>query len=76
MKQVYFVAVYDQGEAGELFRSGEPQRFDAEEEAQTAADELASKHAGVIAWSQDVKQGDEYGPPMVFYTAGETVDMK
>jgi hypothetical protein len=77
MKQIYFVAVFDQGEAGELFRTGEPQRFDAEEQARKVASDLASKHAGVIAWSQEAKQGEKkYGPPIVFYTAGEVIDMK
>ena len=77
MDQIYFVAVFEQGEGGELFRLDEPQRFDAEDEARKVASDLASKHAGVIAWSQEVKQGaDSYGAPIVFYTAGEVIEMK
>jgi hypothetical protein len=77
MKQIYFVAVFEQGDAGELFRPEEPQRFDTEEQARKAAGDLASNHAGVIAWSQEAKQGEEeYGPAIVFYTAGEVIDMK
>ena len=75
MDQIYFVAVFEQGDGGELFRVGEPQRFDSD--ARTAASDLASNHAGVIAWSQEAKQGkDGYGPPIVFYTAGEVIDMR
>lgn len=77
MDQIYFVAVFEQGDGGELFRVGEPQRCGSEEQARTVASDLASKHAGVIAWSQETKQGTEkYGPPIVFYTAGEVIDMK
>lgn len=77
MDQIYFVAVFEQGEGGELFQLGEPQRFESEEQARMAAGDLASTHAGVIAWSQEAKQGTNgYGPPIVFYTAGEVIDMR
>ncbi len=77
MEKNYFVEVFDQGDSGELFRPDRPQQFDSEAQARTAANELASKHAGVIAWSQNSESSPELkGEREVFYTAGETLELE
>jgi len=77
MEKNYFVEVFDQGDSGELFRLDQPQQFDSEAQAREAANDLASKHAGVIAWSLNLESSTEFeGEREVFYTAGETLELE
>ena len=74
MQKIYFVEVFDQGDGGELFRPFRPQKFSSEARAREAADDLASKHAGVIGWTRNSdSNNDEHE---VFYTAGETLELE
>ena len=71
------VVVFDQGDAGELFPVGEPQQFETEERAVRVAKDLASKHAGVLAWSREARPDvGEYGPPRIIYSTGEVLEME
>ncbi|PSH65437.1 hypothetical protein [Phyllobacterium sophorae] len=75
--QLIVVVVFDQGDAGELFPVGEPLQFETAERAVRAAKDLASMHAGVIAWSREARPDvGEYGQPTVLYTAGEVLQME
>ena len=77
MEKNYFVAAYEQGDSGELFQLEQPQQFDSEDQACKVANDLASKHAGVIAWSQEAGSGTDLKREReVFYTAGETLEIK
>jgi hypothetical protein len=38
---------------------------------------LATKHAGVVAWSREANPAiDENGPPTMLFQAGEVLDME
>lgn len=75
--QLIVVIAFDQGDAGELFPVGEPQQFETKDRAIRTAKDLASKHAGVIAWAREAKPDvGEYGPPEVLYTAGEVLELE
>ena len=58
------VMAFDLDEAGELQPAFDPMEQQSEERAIRTAKELASKHAGVIAWSREARPDiGEYGEP-------------
>ena len=58
------VMAFDRDEAGELQPAFDPMEQQSEERAIRTAKELASKHAGVIAWSREARPDiGEYGEP-------------
>lgn len=76
MGNFYYVIVFDQGEAGELFQVGEPRLFDTEVSATRAADDLASQHSGVLGFTRDAKDGVGKSPrSKIFYSAGEVLEV-
>jgi hypothetical protein len=71
------VVAFDRGKDGELFLAFGPTDRQSEERAIRAAKALASKHAGVIAWSRDADPAlGDYGPPTVLFTSGDVPDME
>ena len=72
------VVVFDADpETGVLVVAGEPMQFDAPEKAVKAAQALAGRHAGVIAFSRAAKPDlGEYGEPEVLFQAGEIGDLE
>jgi hypothetical protein len=68
---------FDYTEDGELVAVGEPQDLPNEDMALRRAKDLATKHAGVLAWSRtaDPVLG-EYGEPREIFRAGDVPDME
>jgi len=68
------VVAFDRGEDGELFTAFGPTEQQREERAVRTAKGLASKHAGVIAWSREANPTlGEYGDPVVLFTAADII---
>ncbi|KAA3442117.1 hypothetical protein C7I87_32280 [Mesorhizobium sp. SARCC-RB16n] len=71
------VTAFDRDETGDLqpvFGSAEQQ---SEERAIRTARGLATKHAGVIAWSREANPSlGEYGEPTTPFVGGEVPDMQ
>lgn len=67
------VAAFDRDEEGELQPvQGYPAEFQSEDRAKRVAQGLASKHAGVIAWSREANPAiGEYGEPSVLFRHGD-----
>jgi hypothetical protein len=72
------VVVFDKDDAGILYPVGDPQQFETDSLAVTAAKELASKHDGVIAWRREEKpyQLKDKDSLTILYKAGEAIDME
>lgn len=71
------VVAFDRGEDGELFAAFGPADQQSEDRAIRTARALASKHAGVIAWSRDADPTmGEYGPPNTLFVSGDVPDME
>ena len=71
------VVAFDRGDDGELFPAFGPADQQSEDRAIRTARALATKHAGVIAWSRDADPtlGD-YGPPTTLFVSGDVPDME
>lgn len=68
---------FDRTDEGELSTVFGPQDFPTEERAVRAAEALAPKHAGVIAWSREANPDiGEYGEPTILFQSGEVPDME
>ena len=67
---------FDRGENGELLPAFEAREMPSEERAIRTAKEIASRHAGVIAWARDANLtlGD-YGQSEELYRNGEIPDL-
>jgi hypothetical protein len=77
MPKLIVVVAFDRGEDGELLEAFGPAEQQTEERAVRTAKGLATKHAGVIAWSREANPTlGEYGEPVVLFTAGEVPDME
>jgi hypothetical protein len=71
------VVAFDRGEDGELFPAFGPADQQSEDRAIRTARALASKHAGVIAWSREADPTlGEYGPPATLFISGEVPDLE
>ncbi|RLP28364.1 hypothetical protein [Mesorhizobium sp. YM1C-6-2] len=77
MPKLIVAAAFDRGEDGELFPVYGPAEQQSEERAVRVAKSLATKHAGVIAWSREANPAiGEYGPPTTLFQAGEVPEME
>lgn len=77
MPKLIVAAAFDLGEDGELFAAYGPTEQQSEERAVRVAKSLATKHAGVIAWSREANPAiGEYGPPTTLFQAGDVPDME
>ena len=77
MPKLIVVAAFDRGEDGELFAVYGPAEQQSEERAVRVAKSLATKHAGVIAWSREANPAiGEYGPPTTLFQAGDVPEME
>lgn len=77
MPKLIVVVAFDRGEDGELTEAFGPAEQQSEERAVRTAKGLASKHAGVIAWSREANPAlGEYGEPVVLFTVGDVPDME
>lgn len=77
MPKLIVVVAFDRGEDGELKEAFGPAEQQSEERAVRTAKGLASKHAGVIAWSREANPTlGEYGEPVVLFNAGDVPDME
>ena len=71
------VIAFDRDEEGELRPVSDPLEMQSEERAIRTAKGLASKHAGVIAWSREARPNiGEYGEPRTLFQSGEVPDME
>ena len=71
------VAAFDRNEDGELIPAFDPQQQQSEGRAIRLAKGLATKHAGVIAWSREANpELGEYGPPTTLFISGDVPDME
>ena len=77
LPKIIVVMAFDPDDEGIMQTAFGPQDFQSEERAVRAAQALAGKHKGVIAWSRvaDVELG-EYGAPTVLFQSGEVPDME
>ena len=67
---------FDRDEEGNLQSAFEPREMPDERRAINTARDLASKHAGVIAWRREANTAHgDYGPPEVLFQAGEVPDL-
>ncbi len=77
MPKLIVAAAFDRGDDGELFAVYGPAEQQSEERAVRVAKSLATKHAGVIAWSREANPAiGEYGPPTTLFQAGEVPEME
>jgi hypothetical protein len=77
LPKLIVAAAFDRGEDGELFLAYGPAEQQSEERVVRVAKSLATKHAGVIAWSREANPAiGEYGPPTTLFQAGEVPDME
>ena len=77
MPKLIVAAAFDRGEDGELFAVYGPAEQQSEERAVRVAKSLATKHAGVIAWSREANPAiGEYGPPTTLFQAGDVPEME
>lgn len=71
------VMAFDRDEEGELQPAFDPMEQQSEERAVRVAKGLASKHAGVIAWSREANPAiGEYGEPTTLFVSGDVPDME
>ena len=77
MPKLIVVMAFDRDEDGELQVAFGPAEQQSEERAIRPAQALASKHAGVIAWSREANPAlGEYGEPETLFQAGEVPEME
>jgi len=77
MPKLIVVMAFDHDEDGELQVAFGPAEQQSEERAIRTAQALASKHAGVIAWSREANPAlGEYGEPETLFQAGEVPEME
>jgi hypothetical protein len=70
------VMAFDRDEEGELQPAFDPLEQQSEERAVRVAKDLASKHAGVIAWSRKANPSlGAYGEPTTLFVSGDVPDM-
>lgn len=71
------VMAFDPDESGDLQPIGEPMEQPNEDRAIRTAKALATKHAGVIAWSREARPDiGEYGEPTTLFQSGDVPDME
>lgn len=71
------VTAFDRDETGDLQPVFGPAEQQTEERAVRTAKGLATKHAGVIAWSRDANPSlGEYGEPTTLFVGGDVPDME
>ncbi|MBE1706730.1 MULTISPECIES: hypothetical protein [Mesorhizobium] len=71
------VTAFDRDETGDLQPVFGPAEQQTEERAIRTAKGLATKHAGVIAWSRDANPSlGEYGEPTTLFVGGDVPDME
>lgn len=76
MPKLIVVAAFDRDEHGELQAVFAPAEQISEARAIRTAKSLATKHAGVVAWSREANPTlGEYGPPTILFQAGSVPDM-
>jgi hypothetical protein len=75
-QKLVVLMAFDRNEEGALQPAFEPRQMPDERRAIQSAKEMATRHAGVIAWSRsaDARIGD-YGPPVELYRAGDVPDL-
>ena len=67
---------FDRGENGELQPAFEAREMPSEERAVRTAKEIASRHAGVIAWMRDANLAlGDYGQSEELYRSGDIPDL-
>ncbi|MBX3584750.1 MAG: hypothetical protein KF810_22980 [Rhizobiaceae bacterium] len=77
MPKLIVTAAFDRGDDGELVAAYGPAEQQSEERAIRTAKMLATKHAGVIAWTRDANPKiGEYGEPTTLFQAGDVPDME
>lgn len=77
MPKLIVVVAFDNDENGELQVAFGPAEQQSEERAKRTAQALATKHAGVIAWSREANPLiGEYGEPTTLFRAGTVPDME
>jgi hypothetical protein len=71
------VTAFDRDEEGSLQAVYGPAEQQSEERAIRTAKDLATKYAGVIAWSRDANPSlGEYGEPTTLFMGGDVPDME
>lgn len=76
MPMLIVVTAFDRDEEGELQAAFGPAEQPSEDRAVRTAKSLATKHAGVIAWSREANPKiGEYGEPIVLFKAGCVPDL-
>ena len=77
MPKLIVVVAFDRDENGDLQAVFGPAEQQSEERAVRTARTLATKHAGVIAWSREANPAlGEYGEPVTLFQAGDVPDME
>lgn len=71
------VVAFDRDENGDLQMVFGPEEQQSEDRAVRIARTLATKHAGVVAWSREANPSiGEYGDPVTLFQAGDVPDME
>ncbi|MER8473197.1 hypothetical protein NKH23_28070 [Mesorhizobium sp. M1328] len=71
------VTAFDRDETGDLQPVFGPAEQQSEDRAIRTAKALATKHAGVIAWSREANPAlGEYGEPKTLFVGGDVPDME
>jgi len=77
MPNLVVLAAFDRDEEGELLPAFEPMQMQSEGSAISKAKQIASDHAGVVAWSRAAEpMVGEYGDPVELYRSGDVPDME
>lgn len=77
LPKLIVVAAFDRADDGELVAAYGPEQQQSEERAVRVAKSLATKHAGVIAWSREANPAlGEYGEPAILFQAGDVPEME
>lgn len=77
MPKLIVVTAFDRDEGGDLYAVYGPAEHQTEDRAIRTAKALASKHAGVIAWSREANPSlGEYGEPTTLFHGGDVPDME
>jgi hypothetical protein len=70
------VMAFDRDEEGELRPAFKPREMQTEERAVRTAKEMATRHAGVIAWARSARPDEgEFGEPVVLFRHGSVPDL-
>jgi hypothetical protein len=77
MPKLIVATASDRGADGKLLPIYGPTEQQTKERAVRVAKSLATKHAGVIAWSREANPAiGEYGPPTTLFQVGDVPDME